>query len=302
VVGLALFGADMSREVESVGQSFTTVNEFLSRAAYQPFVMAPGIPARGKRQFQVARRELDRIVFQIIAEHQRQGAKESDGADLLSMLLGARDEETGNGMSDQQLHDEVITLLLAGHETTAVTLTWTWYLLSTHPDAERQLHAELDSMLGGRVPVSDDLAALPYTRMVVEEALRLYPPAWAILRRATGEDQIGPYRVPAGTSIFISPYAMHRHPAFWEDPDAFEPERFTPERSAGRPHFAYLPFGGGPRQCIGNTFALMEAQLVLATVAQRYQLRAVPGHVVEPNPLITLRPRGGLPVTLERRA
>jgi len=302
VVGLALFGADMSREVESVGRSFTTVNEFLSRAAYQPFVMAPGIPARGKRQFQVARRKLDRIVFQIIAEHQRQGAKESDGADLLSMLLGARDEETGNGMSDRQVHDEVITLLLAGHETTAVTLTWTWYLLSAHPDAERRLHEELDSVLGGRVPMPDDLAALPYTRMVVEEALRLYPPAWAILRRATGEDQIGPYRVPAGTSIFISPYAMHRHPAFWEDPDAFEPERFTPERAAGRPHFAYLPFGGGPRQCIGKTFALMEAQLVLATVAQRYQLRAVPGHVVEPNPLITLRPRGGLPVTLERRA
>jgi cytochrome P450 len=264
--------------------------------------MAPGIPARGKRQFQVARRELDRIVFQIIAEHQRQGAKESDGADLLSMLLGARDEETGNGMNDRQVHDEVITLLLAGHETTAVTLTWTWYLLSAHPDAERRLHEELDSVLGGRVPMPDDLAALPYTQMVVEEALRLYPPAWAILRRATGEDQIGPYRVPAGTSIFISPYAMHRHPAFWEDPDAFHPERFSPERSAGRPHFAYLPFGGGPRQCIGNTFALMEAQLVLATVAQRYQLRAVPGHVVEPNPLITLRPRGGLPVTLERRA
>jgi cytochrome P450 len=299
IVGLALFGADMGREVDTVGRSFTTLNNFLTRAAYQPFVMFPGVPARGKRQFRAARRELDQVVYQIIAERRGRGGS-ADRDDLLSMLLHARDEETGASMDDRQLHDEVITLLLAGHETTAVTLTWTWYLLSAHPDVERRLQLELDSVLGGRVPTTDDLANLAYTRMVIEEAMRLYPPAWAILRRAIGDDQIGPYRVPAGTSIFISPYAMHRHPGFWEDPEAFDPERFTPERSAGRPRFAYVPFGGGPRQCIGNTFALTEAQLILATVAQRYRLRVVLGHDVKPNPLITLRAQSGLPVLLER--
>jgi cytochrome P450 len=297
VVGLALFGADMGREVDTVGRSFTILNNFLTRAAYQPFMMLPGVPARGKRQFRAARRELDEVVYQIIAER-RAGSADRD--DLLSMLLHARDEETGESMNDQQLHDEVITLLLAGHETTAVTLNWTWFLLSTHPDVERRLHAELGTVLGGRPPSTDDLPNLPYTRMIIEEAMRLYPPAWAILRRAIGGDQIGPYRVPAGTSIFISPYAMHRHPGFWENPEAFDPERFTPERSAGRPHFAYVPFGGGPRQCIGNIFALTEAQLMLATVAQRYRLSMHPGYQVKPNPLITLRVQGGLPVLLER--
>ncbi len=297
VVGLALFGADMGTEVDTVGRSFTTLNDFLTRAAYQPYIMLPGVPARGKRQAQAARRELDQVVYQLIAAR-RAGSAERD--DLLSMLLHARDEETGKSMNDRQLHDEVITLLLAGHETTAVALTWTWCLLSAHPDVESRLHAELGAVLGGRSPTTDDLPNLPYTRMVVEETMRLYPPVWSILRRAMGADQIGPYAVPAGTSIFISPYAVHRHPAFWEDPEAFDPERFTPERSAGRPHFAYVPFGGGPRQCIGNIFALTEAQLILASVAQRYRLRVLPGLQVKPNPLITLRARGGLPMRLER--
>lgn len=297
VVGLALFGANMGSEVDTVGRSFTTLNDFLTRAAYQPYIMLPGVPARGKRQSQAARRELDQIVYQLIAAR-RAGSTDRD--DLLSMLLHARDEETGEAMNDRQLHDEVITLLLAGHETTAVALTWTWFLLSTHPDVEARLHAELGAVLAGRSPTTDDLPNLPYTRMVVEETMRLYPPVWSILRRAVGADQIGPYVVPAGTSIFISPYAMHRHPAFWEHPDAFDPERFTSEHSSGRPHFAYVPFGGGPRQCIGNSFALTEAQLILATVAQRYRLRVLPGHQVKPHPLITLRVRGGLPVWLER--
>ena len=299
VVGQALFGTDVSDDVERVGRAFTTVNEYLTRAAYQPLLMVPGLPARGKLRFQAARRELDRVVYQIIERRKRQPAERDD---LLTMLLHVRDDETGAAMSDRQLHDEVITLLIAGHETTAVALTWAWHLLAAHPDAESQLHAELDAVLGGRVPTTDDLPALPYTRMVIEETLRLYPPAWAILRRAMGEDHLGPYRVQAGMAIFISPYAIHRHPAFWDHPEVFDPERFSSECSAGRPHFAYLPFGGGPRLCIGNTFALTEAQLILATVAQRYRLRPVPGHDVMPNPLVTLRPRGGLPVTLEHRS
>jgi cytochrome P450 len=298
IVGMALFGSDMTGKVETVGQAFSTVNNFLTRGAYQPLVMVPGIPARGKRQFRDSRRALDRLVYQIIAE--RRG-ESSDRDDLLSLLLLMSDEETGESMNDRQLRDEVMTLLVAGHETTAVALTWTWFLLSTHPDVESRLHAELDTVICGRVPALEDLLHLPYTRMIIDEALRLYPPAWAILRRAIDEDEIGPYRIPAGTSIFISPYAMHRHPAFWEDPNAFDPDRFTPERSDSRPHFAYLPFGGGPHLCIGNTFALTEAQLILATVAQRYTLRLVTDHYVKPDPLITLRLQGGLPVRIERR-
>ncbi len=297
VVGLALFGADMSGEVDTVGTSFTAILNFLTRAAFRPYLLFPGVPARGKRQFQAARRELDQVVYHIIARRRREGIEASD---LLSMLVQARDEETGESMTDRELHDEIITLLLAGHETTAVALSWAWYLLSKQQGVESRLHDELDSVLGGRVPTSEDLPQLPYARMVIEETMRLYPPVWSILRRAVGDDEIGPYHVPAGTSIFISPYAMHRHPDFWEDPETFDPERFTPARSAGRPHFAYVPFGGGPRQCIGNTFALTEAQLILATVAQRYRLRMDPASQVKPNALITLRPQGGLRMRLER--
>jgi cytochrome P450 len=297
IVGLALFGTEISGAVDTVGRSFTTVNNFLTRAMYQPYIMFPGMPARGKRRFREASRDLDQVVYQIIAQRRR---AEGEHEDLLAMLMHMRDADTGESMDDHQLHDEVITLLLAGHETTAIALTWTWYLLAGHPDVEHRLHAELDSVLGGRLPTSDDLAYLTYTRMVIDEAIRLYPPAWSILRRAISDDEIGPYHIPAGTSIFISPYAVHRHPAFWDQPEVFDPDRFSPERSAGRPHFAYIPFGGGPRQCIGNTFALAEAQLILATVAQRYRLRTLPGQSVKPNPLITLRPQGGLPVLLER--
>jgi cytochrome P450 len=296
VVGLALFGADMSEEVDTVGTSFTTILNFLTRAAFRPYLMSPFVPARGKLQFQAARRQLDQVVYHIIIQRRQEAGERND---LLSMLLHARDEETGESMTDHDLHDEIITLLLAGHETTAVALSWAWYLLSKHHAVECRLHEELDSVLGGRIPTSDDLPQLPYARMVIEETIRLYPPVWSILRRAVENDEIGAYHVPAGTSIFISPYAMHRHPDFWEDPETFDPERFTPERSAGRPHFAYVPFGGGPRQCIGNTFALTEAQLVLATVAQRYRLRVDPASPVKPEALITLRPQGGLRMRLE---
>ena len=201
-------------------------------------------------------------------------------------------------MNDQQVRDEVITLLIAGHETVSTALTWTWYLLSQHPEVERRLLTELDEVLGGHVPTVGHLAKLSYTHMVLEEALRLYPPAWIFGRKAIADDEIGGYFIPANSMIVLSPYMTHRHPAFWENPEVFEPERFTPERSASRPHHAYFPFGGGPRTCIGSNFALMEMQLILATVAQRYRLRLVPGHQVEPEALLSLRPRCGLPMTL----
>jgi cytochrome P450 len=297
VVGQALFGAEMSGDVAAIGSSFTTVNTFLTHSFYQPFALLPGVPAHGKRGFQAARRELDRIVYRLIAERQREPA---DRGDLLSLLLQARDAETGEAMSSQQAHDETLTLLLAGHETTAVALSWTFALLARHPQVGERLRAEVASALAGRPPSIEDLPALPYTRMVIDEALRLYPPAWAILRRAIGDDEIGSYHIPARSNIFISPWAIHRHPAFWDDPEAFDPDRFSPARSADRPHFAYLPFGGGPRQCIGNTFALTEAQLILAAVTQRYQLRLLTDQPIEPNALITLRPRGELRMEPQR--
>ena len=217
-----------------------------------------------------------------------------------AQLLESRDEETGEGMTNQQVRDEVLTLLLAGHETTANALCWTFLLLAQHPHIEATLQQEYQRVLNGRPPLIEDLPQLPLTRMVIEEAMRLYPPAWAFGRHALQEDEIGGYAVPKGAYVLLFPYVTHRHPAFWERPDEFDPERFSPERAAGRLRFAYFPFGGGPRLCIGNQFALAEAQLILATILSHYQLRLLPGALVVPEPLVTLRPQGGLFMTVHR--
>jgi cytochrome P450 len=296
IAGLALFSLDLSNEADMVGRTFTTLGPLISKYATLPFPPL-WVPTPRNRRLLAGLNTLNTVVYAIIEERRKQPV-DTNAADLLWMLLSARDEETGEGMSDQQLRDEVLTLLLAGHETTAAALAWTWYLLSQHPEVERRLHAELDTVLAGRLPTVEHLDALPYTRMVIQEAMRLYPPAFGFTRFAVSEDEIGGYPLPANSVVFVSAYCTHRHPAFWEEPEMFDPERFTAERSAGRPRFAYFPFGGGPRQCIGNAFAMMEAQLVLATVAQRYCLRLVPGHPVEPQVLLTMRPRHGLPMTL----
>jgi cytochrome P450 len=215
------------------------------------------------------------------------------------MLMAARDEESGERMSPRQLRDEVMTFLLAGHETTAVALAWTWYLLALHPEIREQARGEIERVLGDRLPSLDDLPRLPLARMVVEEAMRLYPPVWGIGRQALGADQIGGYDVPAGAIVNLSPYTTHRHPALWEDPERFDPERFRPDRQRTRPRFAYFPFSGGPRLCIGEAFALMEAQLIVATMLQRYRLTLDDPRPVEPEVHLTLRPRGGLRMRLE---
>jgi cytochrome P450 len=204
-------------------------------------------------------------------------------------------------MSDQQLRDEILTLLLAGHETTANTLSWTFYLLAQHPDTVANLQAEYRDILQGRLPKMDDLPQLPLTRMVVEESMRLYPPAWAVGRNALAEDEIGGYVIPKRAYVLVFQYVTQRHPDFWERPDAFDPGRFAAERATGRHRFAYFPFGGGPRLCIGNQFALIEAQLILATVLSRYQLLLSPTARVIPEPLVTLRPGGDLSMTIYRR-
>jgi len=236
---------------------------------------------------------LDRVVYDIIETRRRPGQQQDD---LLAMLLVARDEETGAGMTDRQLRDEVMTFLLAGHETTAVALTWTWYLLACHPAVAERLRAEIAAAIGSRTPTLEDLPQLRYARMVVEEAMRLYPPVWGFMRQAVGADEVGGFTIPKRSVVTISPYVTHRHPAVWEDPERFDPDRFTPERVRSRPRFAYLPFSGGPRLCIGNEFALMEAQLVVAMTVQRYRLQLVPGTTVELESRLTLRPRGGLPM------
>jgi cytochrome P450 len=220
--------------------------------------------------------------------------------DLLSELLQAQDE--GGGMTDQQLRDEVMTLLLAGHETTAVSLSWIWYLLAQYPEVEKKLWSELRGILNGKAPGMQDLSKLPYTERVVKEAMRLYPPAWAVVRNALKDCDIGGYRVPAGATVVVSQWVMHRDPRYYEQPERFNPDRWLDEKAKAAPKFAYFPFGGGPRTCIGAAFAAMEAALVLAAIAQRFQIRVAQGHPVEPLPTITLRPRHGIQVVLTRRA
>lgn len=295
IVAKALFGTDLSAETEGIGRALTTVNHLLAKAFYLPWVLS--LPTPQLRRLHVARSALYTVVEEIIRERRRHHATHGD---LLEMLLEARDEETGEGMTDQQVRDEVLTLLLAGHETTANALSWTFYLLAQHPHVEARLLEEYQQVLNGRPAMIEDLPQLPFTRMVVEEAMRLYPPAWGLGRRALGNDEIGGYSIPKGAYVLVFPYVTHRHPAFWERPNTFDPERFSAQMTAGRHRFAYFPFGGGPRLCLGNQFALYEAQLILATILSRYQLRLLPGTVVTPEPLVTLRPRGDLLMTVRR--
>jgi cytochrome P450 len=236
----------------------------------------------------------------MIRERRQSGV--TDRGDLLSMLLLAQDDEDkGRGMTDTQIRDEAMTIFLAGHETTANALTWTWYLLSQSPDIERRLHAELGSALGGRLPTVADVDRLPYATRIVTESMRLYPPAWLVGRRAVNDYTIKGYYVPARSIVVMSEWVVHRDARFFPDPERFDPDRWTREFKAALPRFAYFPFGGGPRQCIGEGFAWMELVLVLATLAQRWRLELVPGHPVVPQAAITLRPKHGMQMIARRR-
>jgi cytochrome P450 len=256
------------------------------------------IPTRQNRRFKHALHTIHTFVDAIIANRR---ADPDASSDLLAMLLRVRDEASGQGMTDQQVREEMMTIFFAGHETTALALTWTWYLLSQHPEVEESLHKELDGTLGGRSPTAADVPKLPYTLMVLQESMRLYPPVWIFVRDAIGADVIGGCHIPAKSMIVLSPYLVHRHPEFWPDPEKFDPERFTAPRCAARADYAYFPFGGGPRYCVGSHLALLETQLVLATVAQRYRLGLVPGHLVEPRMAGTLHPSHGMQMTLHPR-
>jgi cytochrome P450 len=251
------------------------------------------------RRFNNARAEFDAIVYRMIRER-REAA--SPPQDLLSTLLQVRDEETGSGgLSDEEIRDEVVTMLVAGHETTAHALTWTWYLLSQHPEIENKLHAEMDAILQGRLPAVDHLESMPYNRMVLSEAMRLYPPVWIVARRNPNPWPLGNYTLPPGSFIFISQYLMQRDPRFFSDPERFDPDRWTPQAAAGRPKYSYFPFGGGPRQCIGEGLSWVIGLLVVATIGQRWQLSLAPGQKIDLEPLITLRPKYGMRMTTKRR-
>jgi cytochrome P450 len=296
VVLRTLLGADLGPFTSSIDQAWTVVNQHIGESFWS--VGFDTLPTPKYRRFQAARTVLRGAVDHVISTRRRHP---TDSHDLLSMLMSARDEESGEVMTDEQLRVEVMTFLLAGQETTSLALAWTWYLLGQHPAVRERLETEIDAVLGGKPPEYGDLAKLPYLRMVIDESMRLYPPAWGLSRQALHDDQLGGFRLPRGWLALVIPYVLHRLPAFWSDPARFDPERFSSERSATRPKFVYLPFGAGPRQCIGNQFALIEAQLILATLAQTYRLHVTPGHKVEPWALITLRPRFGMPMTIERR-
>lgn len=299
IVGDALFGTNVAGSAAAVERSFNTLSAQVVDRFRSFNIIPPVLPTRNDRAWRAAAAELDAVVYGLIAERRRTA---TDTGDLLAMLMLAEDEATGERMSDQQLRDEMLTMLVAGHETTATALTWAWGLLDAHPDVAATLHTELDTMLAGRRPTVADLPQLAYTRMIVDETLRLYPPVYILSRHVAAEDSIGGYRIPKGAAVDISPYVVHRHPAFWDEPERFMPERFSPERTAARHKYAYIPFSTGPRMCIGNTFALMEATLVLATIAQRFRPRLADGALPGVMPLVTLRPRGGMPMVVEPRS
>jgi cytochrome P450 len=297
IVAKTLFDADVTSDAVEVGETLEVAMERYSALAWLAVFLPTSVMAPWYWIFRKTLRQLDTIIYRIIRA--RRESKRDQG-DLLSMLLKAQAED-GSQMTDQQLRDEVMTLFLAGHETTANALAWTWYLLSLNPEAEARLHSELQEVLAGRSPRIEDLQRLRYTQMVVKESLRVFPPAWGVGRETLREIQLGEYRVPAGTNVFISQWVVQREPRYFEQPEKFLPERWTDEFEKQLPKFAYFPFGGGPRVCVGASFALMEAALLLATIAQKYRLAVDPGHPVVPLASVTLRPKHGIRVKLQQR-
>ncbi|HJL00965.1 MAG TPA: cytochrome P450 [Polyangiaceae bacterium LLY-WYZ-15_(1-7)] len=290
IVGLTLMGVDLEGEAQTFAGALEEALHFANDYVENPLSLPPWVPTARNRRFRAAMATLDGTVGRLVRARREEGGEE----DLLGMLVAATDG--GERMTDAQLRDEVLTMVVAGHETTANALSWTWALLSQHPAVARRVEAEARSVLGDGPPTAADLDRLEYTERVIREALRLHPPVWIIERDALAEDSLGGYRVPAGATVAISPYALHRHPRWWANPEGFDPDRFLPERVAERPRYVYLPFGAGPRVCIGAGFALMEAKLILAMIARRHRLELEPGHPLEADPGITLRPRHGVRV------
>ena len=298
IVGEALFGADLESDASEIVTVLSETMKSLSTTL--PFAgVLEKLPLPAVRKTKACRAKLDAIVYRLINER-RGSAQEHD--DLLQMLLNAQDEENSNiRMTDEQVRDEVMTILLAGQVTTANSLSWTWYLLSEHQEVEARLHEELDTVIGDRLPTHTDIQALPYTEKIIRESLRLYSPGWMMGRRVLNDYQVRSYVAPADSVLVVSPYLMHRDARYFPEPLRFDPERWTPEFKATLPKYAYFPFGGGPRGCIGEGFAWMEMILIVATLAQQWKLRLAPGRPVVPQPLITLQPKHGLHMTALQR-
>jgi len=297
IVVKTLFDSDVSEDADNVGRILSGLAKPFASQATLKWILDNRLPTPEHRRFHKAVGEIDKIIYRIIGERR---VSDYDQGDLLSMLLQARDDD-GSQMTDAQLRDEVITLFLAGHETTALVLTWSWYLLAKNPEAERKFHAELDEVLDGRLPHASDLPQLQYTEKIVKEAMRLYPPAYAVGREAIEECEIGGYRVPRHTQIFAFQWATQRDPRYFDNPEGFDPDRWTTEFSENLPKYAYFPFGGGPRLCIGNYFAMMEVVLVLATIGRQLKLSLVSDEVVELWPAMSLRPKNGIKVAITKR-
>ncbi|MEM8530500.1 MAG: cytochrome P450 [Chloroflexota bacterium] len=298
IVGKTLFDTDVLTEAEDVGDALTEAMLSFNAKISSPIPTPLTWPTPQNRRFFNAVKRLDDIIYHII---QKRRESTDDHGDLLSILLQSHYEDDGSFMTDQQVRDEVMTLFLAGHETTANAMAWSWYLLTQNPVVYTRLREEVDRVLAGRTPTTDDLPNLPYTLQVLKEAMRLYPPAHMISRQAQRDLTIAGYQIPAGTIVAISPYAIHRRSDYFPDPERFDPERWTPEHEEQLPRHAYMPFGGGPRVCIGNHFAMMEGQIILATLAQRTKFTLAADQRVEPETLATLRPRNGIKMTVERR-
>jgi cytochrome P450 len=299
IVAKTLFDADLESESDEIGQALLDSVRFLNTAMLPLFSLVTRLPSPGARRFQRARTRLDSTIFRLIAERRDSG---EDRGDLLSMMLLAADVDgSASGMTAMQIHDEAITILLTGHETMASAMTWALYALSQLPHEEGRLHAELDEVLAGRTATISDLPRLPRLRMILSESLRQYPPAWAVARRALHSFEIASYLVPANSIVLLSPYVTHHDPRYFPDPFRFDSDRWTAEAQAERPRFAYFPFGGGIRQCVGEGFAWTEGALILATIAQRWRMRLASGHRVGIRPLAALRPTEGMPMRLERR-
>ena len=299
IVAKTLFDADVSGQAEDLTAASQVLMEEFGRRlgslrVYLPF----WLPTPANLRLWRARRHLDAVVYRMIADRRRHA---QDRGDLLSILLEAEDADDGGRMTDRQVRDEVMTLFMAGHETTAVAMSWTWYLLAQHPEAEARLFDELRTTLGGRAPTVTDLPALRYAEQVVTESMRLYPPAYGVGRQAVKATEVAGHEIPPGEIVIVPIWAVHRDPRWFDDPEEFRPERWAGAAARRLPRFAYFPFGGGPRQCIGNAFAMMEAILILATIAQRFRLVMLPGPPVKPTPYVTLRPERGIRVRLERR-
>ncbi|MCI0349170.1 MAG: cytochrome P450, partial [Acidobacteriales bacterium] len=289
----SLFGADVESEAPKISEALSSFMRLFG-LSFVPFAeLLERLPIPAMTRFRRSLAELDGLIYRMI-EARRSDPRKSERNDLLSLLLRAQDEETGGRMTDRQLRDECVTLLLAGHETTANTLTMAWYLLASHPDAEKKLHMELETLRGDREPVLSDLQNLRYTESVLAETMRLYPPAWVIGREATDDFELGGYKIPRGSTLLMSQWVMHRDRRYWSDPEAFDAERWKPEIAEMRAKYAYFPFGAGSRQCIGESFAWMESTLVLAALARQWRLHLIPGFHLELQPVITLRPRNGL--------